>query len=65
MTDATRPGTNPPPEADSPPETPEERAARRFADRTRTIARLDVVEGRGPVPLLADDGIAAILRSTR
>ncbi|MEO5940013.1 MAG: CoA-binding protein, partial [Candidatus Limnocylindrales bacterium] len=42
-----------------------ERAARRFADRTRTIARLDVVEGRGPVPLLADDGIAAILRSTR
>ena len=47
------------------PETAAERAARRFADRTRTIAYLDVSEARGPVPLLAETGIAAILRSTR
>lgn len=40
-------------------------AAARRADRERTIAHLDLAEGRGPVPLLSDDGIVAILRSTR
>jgi len=43
----------------------DERAARRQAERARTIAYLDLAEARGPVPLLADDGIAAILRSAR
>jgi predicted CoA-binding protein len=47
------------------PETSEERAARRRAERARTIAFLDVAEARGPVPLLTDDGIAAVLRSMR
>jgi len=43
----------------------EKRAARRRADRAGTIAYLDLAESRGSVPLLGDDGIAAILRSTR
>ena len=47
------------------PETADERAARRREERARTIAYLDVAEARGPVPLLGDDGIAAILRSSR
>ena len=34
-------------------------------DRARTIAFLDVQEARGPVPLLDDDLIAAVLRSAR
>jgi hypothetical protein len=33
--------------------------------RARTIAFLDLQEGRGPVPLLDDAGIAAALRSAR
>ena len=37
--------------------TPEERA--------RTIAYLDLAEGRGPVPLLDDDGIESVMRSAR
>ena len=41
------------------------RAADRAADRNRTIAHLDVAEGRGPVPLLDDEGIAELLRATR
>jgi predicted CoA-binding protein len=53
------------PEVDPAPETTEERAARRRAERARTIAYLDLAEARGPVPLLADEGIAAILRTTR
>ncbi len=40
-------------------------AAARDADRARTIAYLDLEEGRGPVPLLADAGIGAVLRSTQ
>src|SRR5512140_3144505 len=42
-----------------------EAAARRRADRERVIAHLDLAEGRGPVPLLDDDAIAAVLRATR
>ena len=48
-----------------PAESADERAARRRIDRARTIAYLDLEEGRGPVPVLDDDGIAAVLRSTR
>jgi predicted CoA-binding protein len=60
------PATNPPgAPADLVPETAEERAARRRADRARTIAHLDLEEARGSVPLLGDEGIAAILRTTR
>ncbi len=54
--------------ADPPPIGPlpsvEERA-RRLADRARVRAQLDLDEGRGSVPLLGDDGIAAVLRTTR
>ena len=39
--------------------------AERAAERARTIAYLDRDEGRGPVPLLDDDLIAAVLRSAR
>ena len=35
------------------------------ADRERTAAFLDLQEGRGPVPLLDDAGIAAMFGSTR
>ena len=42
---------------DGVPMTPEERA--------RTIAYLDLAEGRGPVPLLSDRGIGELLSSTR
>jgi predicted CoA-binding protein len=49
----------------SPTETPEERRARRQAERERAIAYLDLQEGRGPVPLVADDEIADLLRSVR
>lgn len=48
-----------------PAETGEERTARGRAERERAIAYLDLVEGRGPVPLVGDEGIGAILRSTR
>lgn len=41
-----------------------ERAAR-AADRARTAALLDLQEGRGPVPLLDDAGIEAVLLTTR
>ena len=37
----------------------------RLADRARTIAYLDLAEGRGPVPLLDDEGIESVLRSAR
>jgi predicted CoA-binding protein len=36
----------------------------RHADRARTAAMLELQEGRGPVPMLDADGIAAMLRST-
>ena len=43
-----------------------DRATRdRAADRNRTIAYLDLAEGRGPVPVLDDQGIAELLRSAR
>jgi predicted CoA-binding protein len=42
----------------------EDRAAR-AADRDRTIAYLDLQEGRGPVPVLDDEGIAELLRAAR
>jgi predicted CoA-binding protein len=44
--------------------TDDEREAR-AADRARTIAYLDLAEGRGPVPVLDDEGIAELLGSTR
>jgi uncharacterized protein len=44
---------------------PDDGAAERAADRARTIAYLDLQEGRGPVPLLDDAGIEALMRSTR
>ena len=46
-------------------ETAEDRAARRRAERQRTIAYLDLAEARGPVSLLEDDAIGDVLRSTR
>lgn len=46
-------------------ESAEARAERRRAERARTIAYLDLDEARGPVPLLDDAGIAAMLRATR
>jgi predicted CoA-binding protein len=39
--------------------------ALRAADRDRTIAYLDLAEGRGPVPVLDDAAIAELLRATR
>ena len=39
--------------------------AERAAERARRIAYLALDEGRGPVPLLDDDLIAAVLRSAR
>ncbi len=42
-----------------------DRAARRRAERARAIAYLDLDEGRGPVPLVPDDEIGDLLRSTR
>jgi predicted CoA-binding protein len=39
--------------------------AARAVDRSRTIAYLDLAEGRGPVPVLDDEGIAELLRSAR
>src|SRR6185369_6752365 len=52
-------------ETDGPAESADERTARRRLERARTIAYLDLEEGRGPVPVLDDEGIAAVLRSTR
>jgi hypothetical protein len=40
-------------------------ADRRAADRNRTIAFLDLADGRGTVPLLDDEEIADLLRSSR
>ena len=37
----------------------------RAADRTRTIAFLDAAENLGATPLLDDDGVAEILRTSR
>lgn len=51
--------------AELPAESADERAARRRIERARTIAYLDLEEGRGPVPVLDDAGIAAVLGSTR
>jgi predicted CoA-binding protein len=53
------------PEAVEPAETAEARAARRRAERARTIAYLDLAEARGPVPVLQDAAIGDVLRSTR
>ncbi|MEA2608825.1 MAG: uncharacterized protein QOJ75_1068 [Chloroflexota bacterium] len=39
-------------------------ADERAADRARTVAFLDLQEGRSPVPLLDDDGIAGVLRAS-
>jgi predicted CoA-binding protein len=39
--------------------------AARAADRARTIDFLDLAEGRGPVPVMDDDGIAAVLTAAR
>lgn len=47
------------------PETAEERAARRRADRERAIAYLDLAEARGPVPVLDDGAIGDVLRAAR
>lgn len=40
-------------------------AAARRANRERTIAFLDLAEGRGPVPLLDDEAEAELLRTSR
>jgi predicted CoA-binding protein len=42
-----------------------EHATRRRAERARAIAYRDHQEGRGPVPLVPDDEIGDLLRSTR
>lgn len=42
-----------------------ELAARRRAERARAIAYLDLEEGRGPVPLVADEDLGDLLRATR
>lgn len=39
--------------------------AQRAAERARTAAMLDLAEGRGPVTLLDDTGIAEVLRRAR
>jgi predicted CoA-binding protein len=44
---------------------PDEHAAKRAAERARAVAYLELEEGRGPVPVLDDDGIAEILRTAR
>ena len=64
MTDADPPEGADPPNGGS-PDPVDERASRRRAERERVRAQLDLDEGRGSVPLLGDDGMAAILRSTR
>jgi uncharacterized protein len=45
--------------------TDEDAAARRAADRARTIAFLDLEENRGPVAVSGDEEIAAILHAAR
>jgi uncharacterized protein len=59
---AAEPGTDP---ATPIPETAAEGVARRRAERARTTDYLDLAESRGSVPLPGDEGIAAILRTTR
>jgi predicted CoA-binding protein len=54
-----------PVETAEPAETAEARAARRRAERARTIAYLDLAEARGPVRVLEDTAIGDVLRSTR
>jgi len=51
--------------AGRPPESAEERRTRRLGERARAIAYLDLDEARGPVPVLDEEGIAELLRSTR
>ncbi len=55
--------------AEPPADDSVERGARlspaRIDQRARAIAFLDLEERRGPVPVLDDDGIADVLRSTR
>lgn len=43
----------------------EDELAARAADRARVAALIDLHEGRGPVPILDDSGIEAVLRTTR
>ena len=43
----------------------DDRAAERAAERARARDVLDLQEGRGPVPVLDDDGIREVLASTR
>jgi predicted CoA-binding protein len=43
----------------------DERAERRRAERERAIAYLDLEERRGPVPLVPDEELGDLLRSTR
>jgi uncharacterized protein len=43
----------------------DERATERALDRSRTIAFLDLQEGRGPVPVLDDDEIVELLGTAR
>ena len=52
-------------DAASIPETAAEGIARRRAERARAIAYLDLTEARGSVPLIGDEAIAAILRTSR
>jgi predicted CoA-binding protein len=51
-------------DAEDRPARADDRAAR-ADDHARTIAYLDLAEGRGPVPVLDDEGIAELLRATR
>jgi uncharacterized protein len=59
-----RPNLDAGPSGTADPEPAGDSDARR-ADRERTRAILDLQEGRGPVPVLDDAGIAGILRSAR
>jgi uncharacterized protein len=62
---AESPDAPPADETAGSPETAEARAARRRAERARTIAYLDLAEARGPVPVLADAAIGDVLRTSR
>ncbi len=69
MTDETTPASDdagaPASAPDAISETASEGIARRRAERARAIAYLDLDEARGSVPLIGDEAIAAILRTTR
>jgi predicted CoA-binding protein len=43
----------------------DDESSERARDKARTIAYLDLAEGRGPVPVLDDDGIREVLGSAR